>query len=250
MRRLEDLVRPELKRQPTPGGGLVLDSQGKVPYGLLADAPSDGDMLRYVVDATSGEGTWEAVGAVQVVTAIADATAYDGAVAHVRTGSSPYDFTKVTYNDTLGSWVSEPVAVLSHGIVQWTNVSSPTVDIGRGAVIGNDCNAIYDAGLRPQFMGGYRIWCSDAAQTAALELGVHEFVDNEQTSGTLVGSKFFYGEQAGDDAGVQGVQLGDSDGHDNGRGVGSQAVREGDCCKYRQRGRSWYVDALDKCVGR
>jgi hypothetical protein len=107
----------------------------------------------------------------------------------------------LTYSATDAKWYSAPVEILSFiTSFTWTTVNATPQDTLWGATIGYDCNAIADAGLVPQFMGGYTLnYTQPSTDSATAEFKIIEGVHDETGAppGTVISSSFMNGTIVG-----------------------------------------------------
>ena len=187
---------------PSTVDGYVLELVGGVPTWVAnPDELPPATVNGYILELVTGAPAWVVNNSsVQVVTAIGDATAFDGAQARVRAGSSPYQFVDLTYDSTYGKWVSAPVQVFGapHFNFSWNNVSGSVAVQHHTGFIGVDCDAIYDdGGLRPQFMGGWTMSTSvSGSNVSAVGFQLYESNNNETgvPPGASISSTFMYAE--------------------------------------------------------
>ncbi len=171
---LKDIIELELAARPSPDKGLSLDSRGKIDYNLLVDPANDGDMLRY----TTATG-WAATSSVQNVTAISAATTFDGAIAKVRAGSTPFDFMLLMYDSTYAKWVSIDTTHHFMGGVPDSslavNDTYVVVAFTHGGVHGLlEWEVLDDAGLKPQFKVGGICAADTLNDTVTLALTIRD----------------------------------------------------------------------------
>lgn len=113
----------------------------------------------------SDGSAWSVVGGATVATAVsALGTGEDGRVAHIRGGSSPYDFLALTYDATYGKWVSPAFVAGSGGRTTAHNTASTWMSVNNTFQGGDDgtatdvffpYKAFVDAGLTLQ----WRLMC-------------------------------------------------------------------------------------------
>lgn len=129
-----------------------------------------------------------AIGSVQVATRVADLVAVDGALAHLRIGSTPYEFIALVYDETAAKWASAPRTILhaanASGLASTTSTSYTQATWTTFSAL----QALADAGLTPQFrLTATALRCSGGA-TASLALLLGQWDDGGNPS--ALGSEF------------------------------------------------------------
>lgn len=167
-------------------GLLATDSVGSaeikdnnVTMAKIVDAPGVGRVIR---GGAAGAPEWGAP--VQVGDDVSDLVAFDGAIAKLRVGSTPFDFVVLVYDATYSKWVSEASAV-SLGAISNTNTGGVDTEWNghpRGVMIPH-FKAMYDAGLRLQVRGGYRL--TEGSAVTSIKARVSEFTNNDTALNTI-----------------------------------------------------------------
>jgi hypothetical protein len=114
-------------------------------------------------------------------------TAIDGLPGLIRVGSSPYSFVPLTYDATLGKWISSEIANVHHITTTFTDGGVSYGPVATNLVTRHlipNAKAIHDAGLRPQVAVFGRLQNSGANNTF-VRASMYEFADGD-TGITLV----------------------------------------------------------------